>query len=407
MCIYPSFEHLYLLPLQVRQIEPNIGQTENRTFQPLKNITTAAEAIGGRDLYEILPPEKVQKVWTCALCQVTAQSETVLNSHLQGKRHKAAREQLKVKNQTPKGEVSSASVGKKSNVTMATARIGVRDHTGILSPQNAQKVWTCLTCQVTLKSQTDINSHLQGKQHEQARALLNSKNQASHSNASSASVGKKTNFPENKPEKCTISNNTSPENRIHEAKKQGKQENPMKSLFVEIRNSKWRCTICNVSCTSEGDMACHLKGNKHLDVSISKWRCTICNVNCTSEGDMACHLKGNTHLDVSISKWQCTICNVNCTSEGDLACHLKGNKHLAVSISKWQCTICNVNCTSEGDIHCHLNGNKHLARMRELDGLGGSRHAWVAEYVHIIIVEHLYVEVKVATSLRESKIPVD
>jgi hypothetical protein len=311
MCIYPSFEHLYLLPLQVRQIEPNIGQTENRTFQPLKNITTAAEAIGGRDLYEILPPEKVQKVWTCALCQVTAQSETVLNSHLQGKRHKAAREQLKVKSQTPKGEVSSASVGKKSNVTMATARIGVRDHTGILSPQNAQKVWTCLTCQVTLKSQTDINSHLQGKQHEQARALLNSKNQASHSNASSASVGKKTNFPENKPEKCTISNNTSPENRIHEAKKQGKQENPMKSLFVEIRNSKWRCTICNVSCTSEGDMACHLKGNKHLDVSISKW----------------------------------------------------------------QCTICNVNCTSEGDIHCHLNGNKHLARMRELDGLGGSRHA--------------------------------
>ncbi|KAJ6948691.1 hypothetical protein NC651_002876 [Populus alba x Populus x berolinensis] len=328
---------------QVRQIEPNIGQTENRTFQPLENINTAAAAIGGRDLYEILPPEKVQKVWTCALCQVTAKSETVLNSHLQGKRHKAAREQLKVKKQTPKGEVSSASVGKKSNVTTATATIGVRDHTGILSPQNCQNVRTCLICQVTLKSQTDINSHLQGKQHKQARALLNSKNQASHSNASSASVGKKTNFPENKPEKCTISNNTAPENRIHEAKKQGKQENPMKSPFVEIRNSKWRCTICNVSCTSEGDMACHLKGNKHLDVSISKWHCTICNVNCTSEVDLACHLKGNRHLDVSISKWQCTICNVN--------------------------------CTSEGDIHCHLNGNKHLARMRELDGLGGSRHA--------------------------------
>ncbi|KAL3611545.1 hypothetical protein D5086_002565 [Populus alba] len=230
---------------QVRQIEPNIGQTENRTFQPLENINTAAAAIGGRDLYEILPPEKVQKVWTCALCQVTAQSETVLNSHLQGKRHKVAREQLKVKKQTPKGEVSSASVGKKSNVTTATATIGVRDHTGILSPKNCQNVRTCLICQVTLKSQTDINSHLQGKQHKQARALLNSKNQASHSNASSASVGKKTNFPENKPEKCTISNNTAPENRIHEAKKQGKQENPMKSPFVEIRNSKWRCTICN------------------------------------------------------------------------------------------------------------------------------------------------------------------
>jgi hypothetical protein len=40
-----------------------------------------------------------------------------------------------------------------------------------------------------------------------------------------------------------------------------------------------------------------------------------------------------------------------------------------------------------------------LARMRELDGLGGSRHAWVAEYVHITIVEHWYVEVKVATRI--------
>uniref|UniRef100_A0A6N2LW58 C2H2-type domain-containing protein n=1 Tax=Salix viminalis TaxID=40686 RepID=A0A6N2LW58_SALVM len=142
---------------------------------------------------------KVQKIWTCAICQVTAQSEKVLNSHLQGNRHKSACEQLKVKNWTPKGEVSSASVGKKSNVTTETARIGVRDHTGISSPQNGQKAWTCVICQSTLKSQIHINSHLQGKQHQKACALLNSKNQASNSNAASASARKKTEIPVNNP----------------------------------------------------------------------------------------------------------------------------------------------------------------------------------------------------------------
>ncbi|CAK7330393.1 unnamed protein product [Dovyalis caffra] len=235
---------------QVRQIESNNGQTENITFLPLENINTATTKIGGRDPYEVLPPEKAQKIWTCAICQVTAQSEAVLNSHLQGNRHRAACEQLKVKNQTPKSEDSPASVGKKSNFTTATAGTG----------------FSCVVCQLTLESLAVLKSHLQGKRHKKAFELLNSKNQASNNNVnvSPPSMGKTTNFPESKPEKCTISNTTSPENRMHESKKQGKQENLMKSLSVEIRNSKWWCTICNVSCTSEGNMHSHLNGNKHL-----------------------------------------------------------------------------------------------------------------------------------------------
>ncbi|KAJ6302701.1 hypothetical protein OIU77_016731 [Salix suchowensis] len=328
---------------QVRQIEPIIGQTENRIFLPLENINKAAPIIGSRDLHEILPPMKVQKIWTCAICQVTAQSEKVLNSHLQGNRHKSACEQLKVKNRTPKGEVSSASVGKKSNVTTETARIGVRDHTGISSPQNGQKAWTCVICQSTLKSQIDINSHLQGKQHQKACALLNSKNQASNSNAASASARKKTEIPVNNPKNeadmaCHLRGNKHLDSRI----------------------SRWQCTICDVSCTSEADMTCHLRGNRHLDNRISKWQCTICDVSCTSEADMACHLRGNRHLDNTISKWQCTICDVSCTSEADMACHLRGNRHLDNTISKWQCTICDVSCTSEADMACHLRGKKHL-----------------------------------------------
>ena len=239
-----SSKHLYLPHLQVRQVESNISQTENSTFPPLEFINTVTTTEGGRDLCEILPPEKVLNVWTCAICQMTVQSETVLNSHLQGNRHKAACERLKVKNQIPKSEVPPVSEGKKFNVTTATG-IDV----------------TCVVCQLTLKNQIDLSSHLQGKRHKKACELLNSKNQSSNSNVSPASVGKNANFPESKAEKCTVNNSTPPENRIHEAKK---LENLMKSRFVEIRDSKWWCTICNISCTGEGNMRSHLNAKKHL-----------------------------------------------------------------------------------------------------------------------------------------------
>ncbi|KAJ6895822.1 hypothetical protein NC651_022148 [Populus alba x Populus x berolinensis] len=230
---------------QVRQVESNISQTENSTFPPLEFINTVTTTEGGRDLCEILPPEKVLNVWTCAICQMTVQSETVLNSHLQGNRHKAACERLKVENQIPKSEVPPVSEGEKFNVTTATTWIDV----------------ACVVCQLTLTNQIDLSSHLQGKRHKKACELLNSKNQASNSNVFPSSVGKNANFPESKPEKCTVNNSTPPENRIYEAKK---LENLMKSRFVEIRDSKWWCTICNISCTGEENMRSHLNAKKHL-----------------------------------------------------------------------------------------------------------------------------------------------
>ncbi|KAF9675727.1 hypothetical protein SADUNF_Sadunf09G0062900 [Salix dunnii] len=214
---------------QVRQIESNTRQTENRTRPPLEFINTGTTT-GGRDLGEMLPPENVLKEWTCAICQVTTQSEAVLNSHLQGSRHKAACERLKAKNQTPKSEP----------LPDTTASTGI---------------------DVTLKSHIDVSSHLQGKRHKKACERLNSKNQASSSNVSPASVGKNANFPESKPEKFTINNSDPPENRIPEAKK---QENLMESRFVEVRDSKWWCTLCNISCTCKENMQIHLNAKKHL-----------------------------------------------------------------------------------------------------------------------------------------------
>ncbi|XP_011038322.1 PREDICTED: uncharacterized protein LOC105135233 isoform X2 [Populus euphratica] len=121
---------------QAREAESNINHTENRTFPPLESINTATTTVGGGDLCGILPPEKVQKLWTCVICQVTAKNETALIAHLHGNRHKATCEQLNVKNQT------------------------------------------------------DVNSHLQGKRHKKTCEPLNFKKQASYSNVSPASVGR-------------------------------------------------------------------------------------------------------------------------------------------------------------------------------------------------------------------------
>ncbi|XP_061947085.1 uncharacterized protein LOC133670579 isoform X2 [Populus nigra] len=127
---------------QARQAESNVNQTENRTFPPLECINTATTTVGGGHLCGILPPEKVRKVWTCVICQVTAQSETALISHLHGKRHKATREQLNVKNQT---DVNSHLQGKSRCIEM------IGSH------------WFCTICNVS--SVHGKQSHLKGKKH--------------------------------------------------------------------------------------------------------------------------------------------------------------------------------------------------------------------------------------------------
>ncbi|XP_059636390.1 uncharacterized protein LOC132278583 isoform X2 [Cornus florida] len=46
-------------------------------------------------LINLASPKKVQKEWSCAVCQVTTTSQICLNTHLQGKKHKAMEEELR------------------------------------------------------------------------------------------------------------------------------------------------------------------------------------------------------------------------------------------------------------------------------------------------------------------------
>ncbi|BBH09239.1 HVA22 homologue A [Prunus dulcis] len=77
------------------QAEAKLTQTENGTFAVMETKEKSVEVATGREVLE--SSQNVQKEWTCALCQLTTQSEATLNSHLQGKKHKVACEALKAK----------------------------------------------------------------------------------------------------------------------------------------------------------------------------------------------------------------------------------------------------------------------------------------------------------------------
>ncbi|KAJ6735238.1 TB2/DP1 HVA22 FAMILY PROTEIN [Salix purpurea] len=164
---------MFLLHLQACQVESNTSQTEYITFLPLESMHSATTTVGGGDLRRCLPPDEVQKVWTCVICQVTAPNETVLNLHLHGNRHKATCERLNIKNQTdvnsnlqgntdrkafepmnfknqaPPSNVSSASAGRNQCKSRYIEIIGSQ--------------WWCTIC--NSGSVSGMQSHLRGKRH--------------------------------------------------------------------------------------------------------------------------------------------------------------------------------------------------------------------------------------------------
>ncbi|KAG5526131.1 hypothetical protein RHGRI_032417 [Rhododendron griersonianum] len=85
---------------QVKCIEQNLAQNESKTVAvgDIEEKTVAA-AGGESKAMEITDSEKVQREWTCALCQLTTACEKDLDSHLQGRKHQAKFEELKASEQ--------------------------------------------------------------------------------------------------------------------------------------------------------------------------------------------------------------------------------------------------------------------------------------------------------------------
>nr|POE94160.1 hva22-like protein a [Quercus suber] len=188
--------------------EPNSDQTENK-ISASKEIKGPAEAVAAaRELPDSPIPKEVQKEWTCDICQLTTQSEKILNSHLQGKKHKAAYEAFIAKNQP---NMVPASTAKKTEQPV----------------EELEKIISTNGVQITTVNHEE-------KQKCQPKSVL-------------ASTAKKSDqLTKEEPERVS---NSGPE---------------QKKEVVSVKESTFRCNICNISCTGENNLISHFNGRKHL-----------------------------------------------------------------------------------------------------------------------------------------------
>ncbi|KAK4271336.1 hypothetical protein QN277_020045 [Acacia crassicarpa] len=139
------------------------GKKHKATCEALNTKTkaTAGTDKGNKASTQVSASKKVQKFWTCEICRLTMPSEADLNSHLQGKKHKAACKALDTKTEATTG-----------------TDIGNKASTQVSASKKVQKIWTCEICQLTMLSEVNLNSHLQGKKHKAACKALNTKTKA-------------------------------------------------------------------------------------------------------------------------------------------------------------------------------------------------------------------------------------
>jgi len=74
---------------------PKIAPSQNASSATVETKGTAKSDKSGEENLKSSTQREVQKEWTCALCLVTTLGKKDLNSHLSGKKHRAALQRQK------------------------------------------------------------------------------------------------------------------------------------------------------------------------------------------------------------------------------------------------------------------------------------------------------------------------
>ncbi|KAL8541758.1 hypothetical protein ACS0TY_002858 [Phlomoides rotata] len=428
---------------------------------------------------EIPPTKNPPQEWTCEICKVTTTSETTLNAHLQGSKHRSNCESLKRSMFHAEETRSSSSSDRPPEIPPI---------------KNSRQEWTCDICKVMTTSETTLNAHLQGSKHRSnCESLKGSKFHAEETRSSSSSdrppeIPSTNNPPQEWTReicKVTTTSETTLNAHLQGSEHRSNCESLKRSKFhaEETRSSsssdrppeippiknppqEWTCDICKVTTTSETTLNAHLQGSKHrsnfeslksskfhaedtisssssdsppeippIKNSRQEWTCDICKVTTTSEATLNAHLQGSKHRSNfqslkgskihaedtrsssssdrppeippnknSRQEWTCDICKVTTTSEAMLNAHLQGSEHrsnceslkgsrfhaedtrsssssdsppeippIKNSRQEWTCDICKVTTTSETTLNAHLQGSKHRSNCESL--IGSKFHA--------------------------------
>lgn len=171
--------------------------------------------------------ENVQREWTCAMCQVTTTSETTLNLHLQGRKHRAKCEELKAGKQTTKKGVT---IGEPNRVRF------------------------CAICQVKTQSEASWNTHLQSQKHKSKCMEFNARVVAAY-RSEFLSTTTKSNLSKQDP-------NIAPSRGGPIEFRSANQDLKVKSSGGGP-NNRFGCDICQVKIRNEASLKSHLEGKKH------------------------------------------------------------------------------------------------------------------------------------------------
>ncbi|CAI8617984.1 unnamed protein product [Vicia faba] len=248
---------------------PEIVPSQNASAATVetKGSAESNKASGEATQSSTFTQKEMQKEWNCALCLVTTSNEMTWNSHLSGRKHRAAIKTFIAKKQptlqkqnyaestheitaanskeTPKTngkglqpehieikdldaiakkEIPATKQRTCANIAAASQKassaIIETKGSSTSTQKEVQKEWACALCLVTTSSETTLNSHLSGRKHMNTIEAL-------------------------------------------KAKKQPTLEKNLCEPFRMV-NSKIICKVCNIMLPSEEYMASHIKGWKHL-----------------------------------------------------------------------------------------------------------------------------------------------
>ncbi|XP_058761910.1 uncharacterized protein LOC131635305 isoform X2 [Vicia villosa] len=328
--------------------------------------TAENDRAGGEVPQSSSTQKEMQKEWTCTLCLVTTSSEITLNSHLSGRRHRAATEALIAKKQPTLQKQKDAEVkneilatdnkqmtngdqrlqtehkdikGKKeipatkqrtyanpvasqkasssavveTKGTAESARAGGEIPQSSSTLKEVQKEWTCALCLVTTSSEATLFSHLKGKKHMASyEAALKAKRQTALQKL-----------------------------KIYQPKEEVKQKNVNNILSSKVKNGDG---IVN----KEEDVK-QKSVNNMLNSKVKN-------------GDGIVNKVLKVVLDNKVEKLQKSM-----------------SEPVGIHNSKLMCRVCNAILHCENNVVSHLNGKKHLANMQsKVDSLNNLRGIGIA-----------------------------
>ncbi|XP_050263292.1 WEB family protein At4g27595, chloroplastic-like isoform X2 [Quercus robur] len=179
--------------VEVTEENEDVGVTEKNEVVAIERVTPiestlvqtgkSIETLTDMNVTSKSTPDftKVQKEWACAICKVTIQSETTLNSHLQGKRHKANCEVLKAITRAKKKNFPTSTT-KKHEQTQTQKKCpssnGLKEEVNIKQwdvhglqinskkiVQDTRSPLSCYICNLRCPNKDHLDGHLKGKKH--------------------------------------------------------------------------------------------------------------------------------------------------------------------------------------------------------------------------------------------------